>query len=121
VKKFVFTKCPIYCTLKAKDDNSMYKLYKTNEFEDWLNGEPLKSKLQIEDRLLRISCDGHFGDHKRVGDHVWELKWSNGRRIYFAYIAKFNILLLLGGNKNGQSKDIAQAKKILGKYAEASP
>ncbi|HKZ00473.1 MAG TPA: hypothetical protein VJ112_04845 [Rhabdochlamydiaceae bacterium] len=39
---------------------------------------------------------------------------------YYAYLAEYNILLLLGGNKNGQNKDITQAQKILGKYAEVS-
>ena len=98
----------------------MYELYKALEFEEWLNEQPVKSKLQIEIRLLHISCDGYFGTCKLLTDHIWELKWANGRRIYYAHIAECNILLLLGGNKNGQSKDIAQAKKILNKYVETS-
>ncbi len=98
----------------------MYKLYKTYEFEEWLHDEPLKSRLQIEDRLLRIACDGHFGIYKNVSEDIWELKWANGRRIYYAYLEEYNILLLLGGNKNGQSKDITQAKKILKKTVESS-
>jgi putative addiction module killer protein len=103
----------------------MYNLHKAPEFEEWLQEQPLKVKLQIEDRLLRISCDGHFGiygtSYKRLHSHLWELKWTNGRRIYYAYLAEYNILLLLGGNKNGQSKDITQAKKILSKYTEIAP
>src|SRR5689334_20303796 len=98
----------------------MYALYKTPEFEKWMSEQPLKSQLQIEERLLHIACDGHFGICKQLIDHIWELKWANGRRLYYAYIAKCNILLLLGGNKNGQSKDINQAKKILRKYVETS-
>jgi len=99
----------------------MYELHKTPEFEEWLSEQPLKAKLQVEERLLHIICEGHFGTCKHLIDHVWELKWANGRRVYYAYLARYNILLLLGGNKNGQSKDITQAKKILGKYTEASP
>jgi putative component of toxin-antitoxin plasmid stabilization module len=57
----------------------MYKLYKTSEFEDWLDNEPLKSRLQIDDRLLRIEYDGHFGIHKNVSEDIWELKWSKQR------------------------------------------
>ena len=98
----------------------MYELHKAPEFEEWLSEQPLKSRLQVEERLLHIACDGHFGTCKQLSDHIWELKWANGRRVYYAYIAEYNILLLLGGNKNGQSKDINQAKKILRKYAEAS-
>ena len=40
-------------------------------------------------------------------------KWGIGRRVYYALIPEKNIILLLGGNKNGQDKDIAKAKKIL--------
>ncbi|MES2122104.1 MAG: type II toxin-antitoxin system RelE/ParE family toxin [Chlamydiota bacterium] len=98
----------------------MYKLHKTSEFEEWLDEQPLKARLQVDERLLHIVCEGHFGVCKHLGNSVWELKWANGRRIYYAYIAELNILLLLGGNKNGQSKDITQAKKILRKYTEAT-
>ena len=99
----------------------MHELHKTPEFEEWLSEQPLKSRLQIEERLMHIICDGHFGTCKRLTNLIWELKWANGRRVYYAYLAEYNILLLLGGNKNGQSKDITQAKKILGKCTEASP
>ncbi|MGC1878418.1 MAG: type II toxin-antitoxin system RelE/ParE family toxin [Rhabdochlamydiaceae bacterium] len=99
----------------------IYELHKTPEFEEWLDEQPLKSRLQVEERLLHIACEGHFGTCKHLTDHVWELKWANGRRVYYAYLAEYNILLLLGGNKNGQNKDINQAQKILRKYAETSP
>lgn len=79
----------------------MYEFQKTSEFEEWLREQPLKSRLQIEERLLHIACDGHFGMCKQLTIHVWELKWANGRRIYYAYLAKYSIILLLGGNKNG--------------------
>ena len=67
-----------------------------------------------------IQVDGYFGDHKEVDEKIdiWELKWKNGRRVYYAYIPEEKILLLLGGNKNGQSKDIAKAKRILEKTTE---
>jgi putative addiction module killer protein len=99
----------------------MYALHKTPEFEEWLSEQPLKPRLQVEDRLLRVASEGHFGVHKYLTDHIWELKWANGRRVYYAFLAEYNLLLLLGGNKNGQNKDITQAKKILRKYAETSP
>ena len=49
---------------------------------------------------------------------ISELKWDNGRRIYYAHLVQQNILLLLGGNKNGQDKDIRKAQKIFTKYVE---
>ena len=56
---------------------AMYELHKAPEFEEWLNAQPLKSRLQIEERLLHIVCEGHFGTHKHLTDCVWELKWAN--------------------------------------------
>lgn len=95
-----------------------YRTIRTEEFSDWLEGESLKAQVQIEKRISKIELDGHFGKTKEVDDDIFELKWKNGRRVYFAYLIEENILLLLGGNKNGQSKDIVQAKKILERYTE---
>ncbi len=97
-------------------NSKTYRIYNTTEYEEWLDGQPARSQVQILGRLSLIQDNGHFGDHKNVEDEVWELKWKNGRRIYYAYIAEKKILLLLGGNKNGQDKDIRQAEKILYKY-----
>lgn len=94
----------------------LYKTLRTTEFDDWLANEPLKMQVQIEKRISNIETDGHFGTINDVGDDVWELKWKNGRRVYYAYLVEQNILLLLGGNKNGQNYDIKQAKKILKEY-----
>lgn len=96
-----------------------YKILKTEEYDEWLFDETMKSKFQIEKRLEKIESEGHFGFIRDdLGEGVSELKWVGGRRIYYALILKFNVLLLLGGNKNGQSKDIAQAQKILKRYVE---
>lgn len=96
--------------------NKKYTLYRTCEFQDWLDEETLKSQAQIDDRLFKIRDEGYFGDHKYLSTGIWELKWVNGRRLYYAYLAELNLILLLGGNKNGQSKDIAKAKKIFKRH-----
>jgi putative addiction module killer protein len=93
-----------------------YTIYNTPEYDHWLEEQPVKSQVQIRARISHIQDDGYFGDHKNLEDEVWELKWKNGRRIYYACIQEKNVLLLLGGNKNGQDKDIRQAKKILCKH-----
>jgi putative addiction module killer protein len=97
-----------------------YWIDKTKEFDEWFVDQPPKSKFQIDTRLISISIDGYFGDHKSVDseDLVWELKWKNGRRVYYAYKPNEKILVLLGGNKNGQEKDIKKAKRILIKSTE---
>lgn len=95
-----------------------YTLYKTREYLEWIKGETEKSQVQIADRLSKIELEDYFGNHKFLGSCVWELKWINGRRVYYAYLADLDIILLLGGNKNGQQKDISQAKRIFNKYRD---
>ena len=56
-----------------------YKFYKTREYQDWLEDETYKSRVQIADRLFKIQREGYFGDHKHLVDDIWELKWVNGR------------------------------------------
>ncbi|MFT4552177.1 MAG: putative addiction module killer protein [Chlamydiales bacterium] len=90
-----------------------FTLHKSDEYEIWYNTQPLKSQVQIEKRLSNIEIYGHFGTINGVGNDVWELKWQSGRRVYYAYLEEENILILLGGNKNGQSRDIHDAAKIL--------
>ena len=61
-----------------------------------------------EDRLAR----GLFGDHKPVGDGVWELRVNTGPgyRVYYARAGKVVVLLLCGGSKRTQASDIKAAK-----------
>lgn len=95
-----------------------YKLVKTPDYDEWLDSESLKSQVQIEKRISKIETDGYFGTIKDLEDNVWELKWKNGRRVYYAYVPVSKILLLLGWNKNGQNYDITQAKKIYKEYTD---
>lgn len=96
-----------------------YKIIKTEEYDDWVTGETMKSRFQIAKRLEKIENEGYFGAIREdLGGDVCELKWVNGRRIYYAYFPDSKILLLLGGNKNGQSKDITQAQKILKEHID---
>jgi putative addiction module killer protein len=80
--------------------------------------QTLKSQRQILSRMLKIEEDGHFGHHKYLENNIWELKFNDGRRIYYALLPKSAIILLLGGNKNGQDKDIKKASTILRKIAK---
>ena len=102
----------------------MYKknagFYKTLEFEKWFNAQPQIDKWYILESFSRIMADGYFDDHRWLGDGLWELKWQNGRRVYYGYIPSLDIVVVLGGNKNDQKRDIARAKKIFKKFQEAS-
>ena len=100
-------------------ESKAYTIYNTPDYDEWLDEQPAKSQVQIRSRVSHIQDEGHFGDHKEVGDGVWELRWKSGRRVYYADIPERQILLLLGGNKNGQDKDIHQAKKIFNKHVSS--
>lgn len=94
------------------------ELSKTQEFQKWFDDESAKSQGQIIARLIRIQVYDHFGDYKFLGDDLLELRWESGRRIYYTIYAEKDrkVLLLLGGNKNGQNKDIKKAKSLISKY-----
>ncbi|NGX48889.1 MAG: hypothetical protein K940chlam5_00483 [Candidatus Anoxychlamydiales bacterium] len=94
------------------------EISKTQEFEKWFNEESTKSKGQIIARLTRIQVYDHFGDYKLLGNDLLELRWKAGKRIYFSIFQDKEkmVLLLLGGYKNGQKKDIKKAKALITKY-----
>ncbi len=90
----------------------MYDIYMTTEYEEWFEEQSDKHKIQISKRVSKIEEHGHFGRVKHLNNNIYELKWDGGRRIYYSIIPTKNVLLLLGGNKNGQDKDIKKAEKI---------
>ena len=64
---------------------------------------------------------GNFGDCKGLGDELFELRFSEGIRIYFSKINNMIMLLLSGGSKNNkgeQSRDIVKARNFLADYKE---
>ena len=80
-------------------------------FARWLDGSrDRQAQARVAARLIRLN-NGNFGDCKPVGDGVWELRidWGPGYRVYYAIEGKRVILLCDGGDKRGQSADIARA------------
>jgi putative addiction module killer protein len=94
----------------------MYLVVETKDYNDWLQTLTLKEQAQVNARISRIRINEHFGVAKKLDQNLAELKWSNGKRIYFAITSnEFEkiIILLLGGNKNSQTSDIKRAKKLI--------
>lgn len=98
------------------------KVYETSSgsapFEDWLdNLRDARGRAVIRVRLDRLS-QGLLGDSKSVNDGVQELKidYGPGYRIYFAEDGPAIVLLLIGGDKDSQTKNIKLAKKFLEDY-----
>jgi putative addiction module killer protein len=71
--------------------------------------------------VLRFST-GNLGDHKSVGRGVWEARvmFGPGYRIYFARVGQRVVLLLLGGDKTSQNKDITRTQGFWRDYLEAT-
>ncbi|HEV8052218.1 MAG TPA: hypothetical protein VGP47_06975 [Parachlamydiaceae bacterium] len=105
-----------------------YKLLQTLEYNEWIKKESPRSQVQINKRLSLIQFEECIGDQNLISlqeksalkDKVWELHWKDGRCIYYACIPENRVLLLLGGNKNGQNKDVSKAKAIYFKVTESS-
>ena len=88
----------------------------TPDYREWFEQRSKADKAQISARVIRIREHNHLGDTRYLGKGLAELRWKNGRRVYYAAIGKDSILFLIGGNKNGQKKDIEKARHILQKY-----
>lgn len=94
----------------------MYIIEKTVEFDKWLRKlKDLRAKAIILFRIQKVEYDGHFGNFESVGDGIIELKidFAKGYRIYLKEKEGRLIILLIGGNKSTQQKDIKKAKEIL--------
>jgi len=87
-------------------------------FARWLDSlRDIKAKTKIAQRLNRLNL-GNLGDYKSVGGGVYELRidYGSGYRIYFGQIGTTIILLLCGGDKKTQAKDIEIAQKYWQDY-----
>jgi putative addiction module killer protein len=93
----------------------MYFIEKTIEFDKWLRKlKDARAKAKILFRIQKLEIDEHFGDCKPVGNGISELKidYAKGYRIYFKEKGGKIIILLVGGDKSTQQKDIQKAKEI---------
>lgn len=87
-------------------------------FVEWLQRlVDRQARMRIEARLA-IVATGLFGDAKPVGNGVMELRidWGPGYRVYFARLGEVVVLLLCGGNKRSQDRDIKDAKDYFQDY-----
>ena len=83
---------------------------------DWLNTLDKTTRKRILLRLDRLR-DGNFGDYKQIDNQLYELRFmfNSGYRIYYTLDGETIILLINGGDKKSQTKDIKFAKEILNK------
>ena len=92
----------------------MFEIRKTPEFDSWLKKLKDSSvKARIASRIYRLE-NGLMGDVKPVGSGISELRihLGSGFRIYFKQVGDQIILLLCGGDKSTQQKDINKAREL---------
>ena len=92
----------------------MATVQKTEEFNHWLSDlRDDNARVKILVRIQRLEA-GNPGDVKDVGEGISEMRIDHGPgyRIYYKRVGREIFLLLCGGEKRGQSKDIRLAKKL---------
>jgi putative addiction module killer protein len=90
----------------------------TEPFTDWLDGlRDRQARALIRVRLDRISL-GNFGDSRPVGEGVMEARidFGPGYRVYFGRDGEVVVILLCGGDKSTQDRDIRRAKEYWSDY-----
>jgi putative addiction module killer protein len=92
----------------------MYTVKRMPEFDQWLNhlrDRPTRIRLL---RRLEKAQRGLLGDVQAVGDCVYEMRefFGPGWRMYYLQRGEMLIVMLGGGDKSSQSKDIAIAKAL---------
>jgi len=95
-------------------EGQQFSVTQTEQFAARLKAlRDLEGRARILKRLRRLA-DGHFGDCKAVGEGVSELRmfFGPGYRAYFTMVGDTVVLLLVGGDKDSQPRDIALARKL---------
>ncbi len=88
-------------------------------FREWLSKLDVAIHARIQVRILRFES-GNLGDHKSVGGGVWEARmpFGSGYRLYFGKDGNRIVVLLVGGDKSSQSKDVRLAQRYWNEYLE---
>lgn len=99
----------VYCDKRGKEP-----------FVDWLKGlRDMTVQARIQKRVRNLSL-GNLGDCRSVGEGIFELRldFGPGFRVYFGEENESRVLLLCGGDKRTQIKDIKTAKTYWHDYQE---
>lgn len=96
------------------------RVEQTDDYREWLDGlRDLAGRARVLMRVDRL-IHGNPGDHRNLTDGVSELKidFGPGYRVYYSKRGNKLLLLLAGGNKSTQAKDIAKAIRLAREYGE---
>jgi len=98
----------------------MIEIRQTETYRKWFDSlKDRNARMRIDIRIRRISL-GNFGDVKPVGEGVFEIRidYGPGYRIYYLLKKNTVIILLSGGDKSTQSKDIQRAHELAQRVEE---
>lgn len=101
----------------------MVEIRKTAVFAQWLDSlRDIQARARVQTRIERLAA-GNPGDVEPVGEGVSELRinYGPGYRVYFKQRGRELIILLAGGDKNTQAKDIKAALHLARNLSELSP
>ena len=118
---FAWNKVVITLVVSRQIDNYSYRmieLIRSGTFDTWLSGlRDRRAVARIAARLDRLAA-GNPGDVEPVGEGVSELRinYGPGYRVYFIQRGPVLVILLCGGDKSTQSKDIKQAKVLAAEW-----
>ncbi len=96
----------------------MFDVVESDTFTRWVEGlRDRRAVARIQARLRNVAM-GNFGDTRSVGDGVSEMRihYGPGYRLYFMRQGSNVVVLLCGGDKDGQQRDIALAKRIAAQW-----
>lgn len=96
----------------------------SDEFKSWLHGlkdDAAKARIAARIKSVEVNGAAGLGDWKSVGGGIAEMriKAGPGYRLYFRREGDVLIVLLIGGDKGSQGRDIARAKKIWKRWKES--
>lgn len=93
----------------------IFKVEFTDTFTEWLGGQKDKAtRVRIAERIRRLSS-GLFGQTRALGGGLEELKldFGPGYRVYYARRGNRLVVILCGGDKSTQARDIVKARQLL--------
>lgn len=92
----------------------MIEIRKTASFATWIDGlRDMRARARVLARIERLAA-GNSGDIKPVGEGVSEMRidYGPGYRVYFKKRGRFLVILLAGGDKSSQKRDISTALRL---------
>ena len=102
---------------EENNNGNVIEILETPTFGKWFAKLKVKDKVthfKITERLLRLA-NGHYGDRKTIRgyENLFELRiFGQAYRIYFTHQSDVIVLLLVGGDKSTQERDIVKARKL---------